>query len=314
MNQRKAKWGVLWVLVAMSAAAMADEAPKPVTTLAAEVVPADATLDRVVTGMKFTEGPVWVTPKEGGAYLVFSDIPNSTIHKWSAEEGVSELRKPSNQTNGNTTDREGRLISCEHQGRRVVRTEADGTLTVLADVYDGNKLNSPNDAAVKSDGTIWFTDPPYGVDRKLVEQAHNYVFRLDPGTKRLVAVVADFDMPNGICFSPDEKTLYVADSGRPHHIRAFRVGEDNKLSGGEVFAVIDQGVPDGIRCDAEGRVWSSSGDGVQVFSPEGKLLGRVLCPETPANLAFGGKDGRTLFLTARTSVYAIRTNTSAATK
>jgi gluconolactonase len=299
-------------LLLLVAPAMA--ADKPVTTLPDDIVSPGAKLERVVTGRKFTEGPVWVGAEGGGGYLAFSDIPNSTIHKWSPEAGLSVLRHPSNQTNGNTLDREGRLISCEHEGRRVVRTESDGSVTVLADAYEGHKLNSPNDAAVKSDGTIWFTDPPYGVDRKLVEQPHNNVFRLDPETKKLVAVAADFDMPNGICFSPDEKTLYVADSGRPHHIRAFEVKGDNTLGAGRVFAVIDQGVPDGIRCDAAGRVWSSAGDGAQVFSPEGKLLGRVLCPETPANLAFGGKDGRTLFLTARTSVYAIPTTTTAAGK
>lgn len=299
-------------LLLLVAPAMA--ADKPVTTLPDDIVSPGAKLERVVTGLTFTEGPVWVGATGGGGYLAFSDIPNSTIHKWSPGAGLSVLRKPSNQTNGNTLDRQGRLISCEHEGRRVVRTESDGSVTVLADAYEGHKLNSPNDAAVKSDGTIWFTDPPYGVDRKLVEQPHNYVFRLDPETKKLVAVAADFDMPNGICFSPDERTLYVADSGRPHHIRAFEVKGDNTLGAGRVLAVIDQGVPDGIRCDAAGRVWSSAGDGAQVFSPEGKLLGRVLCPETPANLAFGGKEGRTLFLTARTSVYSLQTTTSAAAK
>src|SRR4051794_15877586 len=191
----------------------------PVTTLPADVIAPGAKLEKIVAGRKFTEGAVWVPTRDGG-FLAFSDIPNSTIHKWDANNGLGVLRHPSNQTNGNTVDRQGRLISCEHEGRRVVRTEADGSLTVLADAYDGNKLNSPNDAAVKSDGTIWFTDPPYGVDRKLVEQPHNYVFRLNPETKQLVAVAADFDMPNGICFSPDEKTLYVADSGKPHHIRS----------------------------------------------------------------------------------------------
>jgi gluconolactonase len=294
------------VLLIMSCAVVRGEEAR-VTTLPADVIAPGAKLEKVVTGRTFTEGPVW-----DGAVLVFSDIPSSTIHKWSAKEGLSVLRHPSNQTNGNTVDRQGRLISCEHEGRRVVRTEADGSVTVLADSYDGNKLNSPNDAAVKSDGTVWFTDPPYGVDRKLVEQAHNYVFRLNPETKQLVAVAAGFDMPNGICFSPDEKTLYVADSGRPHHIRSFQVGADNTLSGGKVFAVVDKGVPDGIRCDSKGRVWSSAGDGAQVFSPAGELVGRVPCPESPANLAFGGPGGHMLFLTARTSVYSISTLTTGA--
>lgn len=279
----------------------------------ASLIPPGAKVEKIISDRKFTEGPVWMNDKDGG-HLVFSDIPNSTIHKWSSKDGLSILRHPSSQTNGNTLDNQGRLISCEHEGRRVVRTEADGSITILADSYNGHKLNSPNDAIVKSDGTIWFTDPPYGIDRKLVEQPHNFVFRLNPETHQLTAVVSDFDMPNGLCFSPDQRTLYVADSGSPHHIRSFKVFDDNTLSAGKIFATIDKGVPDGIRCDAAGNIWSSSGDGAQVFSPVGKLLLRIPVPETPANLSFGGPDGHTLFLTARSSVYSIQTLTTDASR
>lgn len=263
-----------------------------------------ATLRKLATGMQFTEGPVWFD-RDGG-FLVFSDIPGDEMKRWSPTDGLSTFRKPSHNTNGNTLDRQGRLISCEHGSRTVTRTDDDGSVRTLAGQYDHKQLNSPNDAIVKSDGSVWFTDPPYGIDAKTQkEQPYNYVFRLDPETGGLRPVVEDFDMPNGLCFSPDEQRLYVADSGSPHHIRVFAVGADGALSGGQVFCVIDRGVPDGIRCDAQGRLYSSAGDGVQIFAPDGALIGRILVPETPANLCFGGADRRTLFLTAQTSLYAI---------
>ncbi|HZZ44533.1 MAG TPA: SMP-30/gluconolactonase/LRE family protein [Tepidisphaeraceae bacterium] len=276
-----------------------------------DLFPPNAQLQKIIPDQKFTEGPVWVNDQTGG-HLVFSDIPDSTIHKWTPAAGLSTLRHPSNQTNGNTVDAQRRLISCEHQTRRVVRTEPDGSITVLADAYDGHKLNSPNDVIVKSDGTIWFTDPPYGIDRSLIEQAHNYVFRLNPATGQVTPVASDFDMPNGLCFSPDEHTLYVADSGSPHHIRSFKIFADNTLGQSKTFATIDNGIPDGIRCDANGNLWSSAGDGIHIFSPEGSLLAKIPTPETPANLTFGGPDGHTLFITARSSVYSIQTLTTAA--
>jgi gluconolactonase len=160
---------------------------------------------------------------------------------------------------------------------------------------------------VKSDGTVWFTDPDYGLGGNKKEQEGNFVFRFDPKTKQVSAVVKDFDKPNGICFSPDEKKLYVADSGKPHHIRVFDVQKDGTLANGKIFCVIDKGVPDGIRCDKQGRVWSSAGDGVHIFAPDGSLIGKTLVPESPANLCFGGKDGKTLYITARSSLYAIGT-------
>jgi gluconolactonase len=272
-----------------------------------KVVASDAKLEKLATGMRFTEGPVWL-PKDGG-YLVFSDIPEDELKKWTDHNGLTLLirfRKPSHNANGNTVDREGRLITCEHSGRRLSIVEPDGTLRTLVDRHDGKKFNSPNDAVVKSDGTVWFTDPPYGLPRgETKEQEGNFVFRFDPKSGTTATVVKDFDMPNGLCFSPDEKKLYVADSGKPRHIRVFDVQTDGSVTGGAVFCQIDKGGPDGIRCDADGRVWSSAGDGVHVFAPDGKLIGRILVPEGPTNLCFGGNDGKTLFITARTSLYSI---------
>ena len=269
-----------------------------------KVVAPDAKLTKLAGGMKFTEGPVWLT-QDGGS-LVFSDIPANELKRWTAKSGLTTFRSPSQHANGNTLDRAGHLVTCEHSGRRVSIQVKDGTLCTLVAHFAGKKFNSPNDAVVKSDGTIWFTDPPYGLPKgKTKEQAGNYVYRFDPKTTAPTIVVKDFDMPNGLCFSPDEKKLYVADSGQPHHLRAFEVQPDGTLTGGAVFCQIDKGVPDGIRCDANGRVYSSAGDGVHVFSPEGKLIGKILTPETPANLCFGGADGQTLFITAQTSLYSI---------
>ena len=277
----------------------------------ARCIPADAKVTKLAGGFGFTEGPTWI--KDGG-YLVFSDIPRDEIRKWTAAGGVTIFRAPSRNTNGNTTDPEGRLISCEHTGRRVARLEKDGTLRTLVDSFEGRKLNSPNDAVVKSDGTLWFTDPEYGLktdpaSKKKVgkEQPGNFVYRHDPRTGRITAVARDFDQPNGLAFSPDERRLYVADSGKPRHIRVFDVAADGTLSGGSVFCTIDKGGPDGIRVDTAGRVWSSTGDGVQVFGTDGRRVGRILLPEGAANLCFGGKDGRTLFMTARTSLYSVQT-------
>jgi len=262
----------------------------------------DSKLQKLAGDFKFTEGPVWVA-KEG--HLLFSDIPANRIYRWSPKEGLSVWREPTGNTNGNTLDRQGRLISCEHSNRRVTRTEADGRITVLADSFGGKRLNSPNDVVVKSDGTIWFTDPPYGIKPEQIEQPHNYVFRLDPDGK-LTPVADDFDRPNGLCFSPDESLLYIADSSARHHVRVFRVTPDNTLAEGRLFATIEPGAPDGMRVDIAGRLYSTAGDGVHVYAPSGELLGKILVPERPANCAFGDVDKRTLYITARTSLYAIR--------
>jgi gluconolactonase len=242
-------------------------------------------------------------------FLIFSDIPANQMKRWDAKNGLSTFREPSNGANGNTLDGQGCLITAEQSGRRVSRTGPDGKVETLVDSFEGHKLNSPNDVVVKADGSIWFTDPDYGLAGRPKEQSGNFVYRLDPKTKRLEAVVKDFDKPNGLCFSPDERRLYIADSGKPRHIRVFDVRPDGTLTDRGVFVKIDKGGPDGIRADAAGRIWTSSGDGAQVFSPEGKLLVRILLPESGANLGFGGKDGRTLFVTARTSLYSVPTLT-----
>lgn len=280
-----------------------------------DLIPPDAKLQKLAGDLKFIEGPVWmpVVYHYAPGFLIFSDIPANELKRWDEKSGVSTFRGESNNTNGNTLDRQGRLISCEHTARRVTRTEKDGSITVLADSFEGKKFNSPNDVVVKSDGTIWFTDPPYGLPKDAKQELEkNCVFRVDPELKKISIVADDFDHPNGLCFSPDEKRLYIADSGKPGHVRVFDVNEDGTLSNGRVFAKLDNGRPDGMRCDKDGNLWSSAGDGVHLFSPDGKLLGKIPVPETPANLCFGGADGKTLFITARTGLYCIQTNTTGA--
>ncbi len=266
---------------------------------------ADAKVTKLAGGFGFIEGPVWI-PRDGG-YLVFSDIRKNQLNKWTPKDGITTFREPSRNANGNTLDRQGRLITAEHSGRRVARMQQDGSLVTIVDRFNGKKLNSPNDVVVKSDGSFWFTDPPYGVpDGEVKEQPGNYLFRHDDATGTTTLLADDFDMPNGLCFSPDEKRLYVADSGKPHHIRVFDVAANGTIRNGRVFAVIEKGVPDGIRCDTKGRVWSSTGNGADVFAPDGSLIVKINLPEAAANLCFGGKDGMTLFLTAREGLYAVQ--------
>jgi gluconolactonase len=263
----------------------------------------DSAVESIAKDLKFAEGPVWLPERQ---VLLFSDIPDDTIYQWQEGKPLAAFRTPSHNANGNVLDRHGRLITCEHGSRTVTRTESDGKVTTLAATYKGAKFNSPNDAAVKSDGTIWFTDPPYGLKKKdKKEQPKNYVFRLDPNATEPVALAEDFDMPNGLCFSPDEKWLYIADSGRPHHVRRFAVGKDNTLSDGRVFVTIAPGPPDGIRCDQVGRLFSTAGDGVRVFDVHGKLIGRIRTPARAVNCCFGGPDGRMLFITAHTVVHRV---------
>ncbi len=269
-----------------------------------QIVAPDAKLTKLAGDMKFTEGPVWLA--QDGGCLVFSDIPANELKRWTAKSGLTTFRQPSQNANGNTVDRSGRLVTCEHSGRRVRVQEPDGVVRTLVERFDGKRFNSPNDVVVKSDGTVWFTDPPYGLPKGATkEQDGNYVYRFDPKANVTSIAAQGFDMPNGLCFSPDEKKLYVADSGKPRHIRVFNVQGDGNLTDGAVFCQIDKGGPDGIRCDAQGRIFSSAGDGVQVFGPDGKLIGKILVPESPANLCFGGSDGQTLFITARSSLYSI---------
>ncbi len=270
-----------------------------------QVIEPDAPVRLIASGLKFTEGPVWLE-WEGG-FLVFSDIPADTLYRWDPEKGLQVFRKPSHNANGNTTDPQGRLVTAEHGSRSVTRTTPGGEVTTLVSAYKGGKLNSPNDVVVRSDGTIWFTDPPYGLGKRKREQDANYVFRLDPGAGEPVAVVSDFERPNGLCFSPDETHLYVADSDHSKsHVRRFRVTEDLALADGKVFVKVDPPAPDGIRIDRDGRLYVTAGDGVQVFDTEGKLIGKVRLPERPTNCAFGEKERKTLYITARPNVYAVR--------
>lgn len=248
----------------------------------------------VAAGLGFAEGPVW----HPDGYLLFSDIPNSRIHRWRGGD-LSVYREPSGQSNGLTLDLERRLIACEHENRRVSREGPDGA-AAIATVWQGKRLNSPNDVVVRSDGRIFFTDPPYGITEDQRELPFNGVFSISPSGE--VALLAtDFERPNGLAFSPDERTLYIADTAR-HHVRAFDVSDDGELSGGRIFAQMREGGrPDGMKLDTAGRLYVCAGS-VQVFSAAGEPLGIIDCPQAPANCAWG-EDGSTLFVTARTAVY-----------
>lgn len=273
--------------------------------------PGHARIERLWTGARWSEGPAWFA---AGRYLVWSDIPNNRMLRWDETNGqVSTFRAPSNNSNGNTVDATGRLVSCEHLSRRVTRTNYDGSISILADRYDGKRFNSPNDLVVKRDGSIWFTDPSYGIksdyegDRADPELPCQ-VYRIDP-TGRITMVANDFVMPNGLAFSPDEKTLYIADSGivdKPTHIRQFTVSDDgDSLAGGEIFAECTAGVFDGFRCDTEGRVWTSAADGVHCYNQAGELIGKLRIPELVANVTFGGAKRNRLFICGTTSIYAV---------
>jgi gluconolactonase len=246
--------------------------------------------------------------------------------RWDETDGsVSVFRQPAMNSNGHTVDLQGRLVSCEHRSRCVSRTGFDGTRTVLADRYDGKRLNSPNDVVVKSDGSIWFTDPSYGIDSDYEGDAApgeigaNNVYRIDPASGGVTVVASDFVQPNGLAFSPDESLLYVADTGLthtvdgPHHVRRFRVSADgSSLSGGDVFAACTVGLFDGFRVDAHGNLWLSAGDGVHCYASDGALLGKILIPEAVANVCFGGPKRNRLFICATTSLYSVFLNTRAA--
>ena len=261
-------------------------------------------LRRIVAGLQFCEGPVWMADQ--GA-LIFSDIPADMLYRWRGGHGHRIYRRPSGYANGNTVDRQGRLISCQHQTRSLTRTEADGRVVTLTERFGGSRLNSPNDVVVKSDGSIWFSDPPYGIRPNQIEQDANRVYRLDPASSEPVAIADDITRPNGLCFSPDERQLYIANSDSAyHHVLRFSVGAGNRLSGGQVFCVIEPGVPDGMRVDMLGNLWCTAGDGVQVFSPAGALIGKILTPETASNCCFGGIDRRTLFITATSAVWSFQ--------
>jgi gluconolactonase len=274
----------------------------------------DARLERLWTGARWAEGPVYFHEDDS---LVWSDVPNNRMLKWTRQEGARIFRAPSQFANGNHRDREGRLVTCEHLGRRISRTEPDGNVVTLCGHYDGRRLNSPNDVIVKPDGTIWFSDPDYGIMsndegyRAPSEIGSNNVYRLDPISGEVSIAADDFQKPNGLAFSPGADKLYISDSSRSHdpggrhHIRVFDVVDGRHLRNGRVFAEIEPGIPDGLCIDRHGHVLTSAGDGIQVYSDAGRLLGRILVPEPASNCTFGGPDRSRLFITATSSVYAI---------
>ena len=275
-----------------------------------------ARVERLWSGARWSEGPAWFG---GGRYLVWSDIPNNRIMRYDETDGsVSVFRNPSNNSNGNSVDGQGRLITCEHLLRRVTRTEHNGSITVIADHYDGKRFNSPNDVVVKSDGSIWFTDPPYGIlidyegGAATSEIGNNNVYRVDGTTGKVTIVSTDFDKPNGLAFSPDEKYLYIADTGASHkaggpkHIRRLEVSADGQTLGkSKIFADCTNGMFDGFRLDRDGRIWTSAGDGVHCYLPDGALIGKILIPELVANVTFGGAKLNRLFICGTTSLYSV---------
>ncbi len=274
------------------------------------VVGGDVDFQRIGTGFLFTEGPLWHPHQE---FLLFSDIPGDRIRRWSQGDGVTAFRSPSHMANGLTYDREGRLIACEHATCRVTRTEPDGALTILASRFDGKQLNSPNDVVVRGDGSVYFTDPPYGrvefygIPRPQ-ELPFQGVYRIEPDGRTLRLLVDDFDRPNGLCFSLDERRLFVNDTAR-QHIRVFDVQGDGSLAHGRVWAETvgeGPGAPDGMKIDSEGNLYCCGPGGIHVFDPDATCLGVIRVPEYTANFAWGDGDLRSLFITASTSVYRIR--------
>src|SRR3981081_2354866 len=283
-----------------------------------------ASVERLATGFRWSEGPVWFGD---GRYLLWSDIPNDRIVRWDEATGAASVfRHPSNFANGNTRDRAGRLVTCEHGGRRVTRTEYDGSITVLMDQWQGKRLNSPNAVVVKSAGSIWFTDPPFGLlgnyeGYKAEAEIDANVYRIDGATGKATIVAAGVLGPNGLCFSPDEKILYVVESrGVPNRkILAYDVAASgDKISNKRVFIDAGPGTPDGMRCDIDGNLWCGWGmgdpelDGVVVYAPDGVLIGRIALPERCANVCFGGLKRNRLFMGASQSIYALYVRTQGA--
>jgi gluconolactonase len=280
-----------------------------------------AKIEKIASGQRWAEGPVWFGD---GRYLLWSDIPNNRLMRWDEETGtVSIFRKPSNNSNGNTRDRQGRLLTCEHDTRRVTRTEYDGSITVIADRFEGKPLNSPNDIVCKSDGSIWFTDPPFGIlgyyeGHVARPELPTNVYRWDPAAGKLAVMAGDVDRPNGLAFSPDESRLYIVQSGgSPRVIRAYEVvdGGTRLDKPRDLIRAENDGSPDGLRVDVDGNLWAGWGmgaeglDGVSIFNPAGKLIGRIDLPERCANLCFGGRHRNRLFMCGSTSIFSLYVNT-----
>ncbi|MEM9507297.1 MAG: SMP-30/gluconolactonase/LRE family protein [Cyanobacteria bacterium P01_E01_bin.35] len=273
-----------------------------------------AKLEKLASGGKHTEGVVYFPENDS---VIYSDVSGNKLCRWNAVDGVTVIREPSYYQNGNYRDLAGRLVSCSHGQRAIIRREHDGEWTILCDRYQNNRLNSPNDLVVKSDGTIWFTDPPFGLTQPdegcggEQEQAGSFVYRFDPDTGEITAVITEMERPNGLAFSPDESILYVSDTSQVnyaqghHYIRAYDVVHGCQINGSRVFAVIKPGQPDGLKVDQQGNIFASSADSVQVYSAGGEILGKIFVPEVVANLTFGGQDGRRLFIAAGGSLYAI---------
>lgn len=301
-------FGVAMALLLMVGWVRAEDKPS--------VVAAGASVKKLAGNMKFTEGPVWLPAQKK---LVFSDIPNSKLMQWTEAGGLAEFRQ-SEKSNGNILDLQGRLVTCQHDGRNLVRTEADGKITVLIDKFEGKRFNSPNDVAVRSDGTLWFSDPSWGLQGPHEIPGH-FVFKYDPESKKVEAVIKDLAMPNGIVFSPDETRIYVADTGGntkhpdaafhklPAGVHCYEVSKAGVL-GKKLFATKEGS--DGMRVDVKGRLYTTNGPAVNVFDADGKLLEKIPVPENPANIAFGGDDYQTLFITARTSLYSVKLNVAGA--
>jgi gluconolactonase len=283
----------------------------------ARYVLSNATLETLASGFRWIEGPVWM----GDANcLLFQDLPNDRTMRWTEGLGVSVYRSPSNYANGQTRDRQGRLIACSHRGRCLYRTEYDGRITTLVDRHDGKRLNAPNDVVVKSDGSIWFTDPLYGISTdyeggRQVSEQRPAVYRFDPQSGEIRIVADDFDGPNGLAFSPDERRLYVSETGDQttehprQYIRVFELGEDQRsLRGGDIFHKVEPGYCDGMRVDEDGNIWSSAADGVHCINSGGELLGKILVPYRVSNLTFGGLVKNRLFIGGSGTLYSIFLN------
>ncbi|PZD73254.1 Gluconolactonase [Acaryochloris thomasi RCC1774] len=279
-----------------------------------DLISPNAELKQLAEGAKHSEGPVYL-PEDNS--VIWSDVSGNRVFRWSVQDGTQVIREPSDYQNGNCLDLEGRLVSCSHGKRAIVRREHSGEWQTLVDRHQNNRLNSPNDVVMKRDGTLWFTDPPFGLTQAgegcsgQQEQPGSFVFRFDPETGEIDAVITEMERPNGLAFSPDEKILYVSDTSQVnypqghHYVRAYDLVDEKQVANGRLFSAIEPGQPDGLKVDPQGNLFITSADSIQVYAPDGTCLGKILVPEVCANLTFGGQDGRRLFITAGRSLYTI---------